>query len=137
MICIQSFYQIKRPHFVGNEWTDYVQQLVVFAHGFPRFSAMNNKSRPNIPEFLPNIFRVLEGLAGYPTVMSKNTWIFPFQTELSINKNATRKTTSSSPINKSINQSINQSIFPRSSNFIQKYMKIIAIGYEIRVFQSD
>ena len=43
--------------------------LVDFAHAFPRFSVMNNKSRPCIPEFLPNIFRVLEGLAGYPTVM--------------------------------------------------------------------
>ena len=69
LICIQSFYQIKRPHLVGNEWTDYVQQLVDFAHAFPRFSVMNNKSRPCILEFLPNIFRVLEGLAGYPTVM--------------------------------------------------------------------
>ena len=54
---------------MGNEWTDYVQQLVDFAHAFPRFSVMNNKTRPCIPEFLPNIFRVLEGLAGYPTVM--------------------------------------------------------------------
>ena len=54
---------------MGNEWTDYVQQLVDFAHAFPRFSVMNNKSRPCIPEFLPNIFRVLEGLAAYPTVM--------------------------------------------------------------------
>ena len=54
---------------MGNEWTDYVQQLVDFAHAFPRFSVMNNKCRPCIPEFLPNIFRVLEGLAGYPTVM--------------------------------------------------------------------
>ena len=54
---------------MGNECTDYVQQLVDFAHAFPRFSVMNNKSRPCIPEFLPNIFRVLEGLAGYPTVM--------------------------------------------------------------------
>ena len=53
---------------MGNEWTDYVQQLVDFAHAFPRFSVMNNKTRPCIPEFLPNIFRVLEGLAGYPTV---------------------------------------------------------------------
>ena len=69
LICIQSFYQIKRPHLVGKEWTDYVQQLVDFAHAFPRFSVMNNKSRPCIPEFLPNIFRVLEGLAAYPTVM--------------------------------------------------------------------
>ena len=56
---------------MGNEWTDYVQQLVDFAHAFPRFSVMNNKSRPCIPEFLPNVFRVLEGLAAYPTVMSK------------------------------------------------------------------
>ena len=54
---------------MGNEWTDLVQQLVDFAHAFPRFSVMNNKSRPCIPEFLPNIFRVLEGLAAYPTVM--------------------------------------------------------------------
>ena len=54
---------------MGNEWTDYVQHLVDFAHAFPRFSVMNNKSRPCIPEFLPNIFRVLEGLAAYPTVM--------------------------------------------------------------------
>ena len=56
---------------MGNEWTDYVQQLVDFAHAFPRFSVMNNKTRPCIPEFLPNIFRVLEGLAGYPTVMDE------------------------------------------------------------------
>ena len=32
---------------------------------------MNNKTRPCIPEFSLNIFRVLEGLAGYPTVMSE------------------------------------------------------------------
>ena len=57
---------------MGNEWTDYVQQLVDFAHAFPRISVMNNKTRPCIPEFLPNIFRVLEGLAGYPTVMFVN-----------------------------------------------------------------
>ena len=54
-------------HLGGNEWTDYVQQLVDFAHAFPKF--MNNKTRQCIPEFLPNIFRVLEGLAGYPTAM--------------------------------------------------------------------
>ena len=55
---------------MGNEWTDYVQRIVDFAHAFPRFSVMNNKTRPCIPEFLPTIFRVLEGLAGYPTVMA-------------------------------------------------------------------
>ena len=69
MICIQNFYQITRPHLVGNEWTDNVQRIVDFAHAFPRFSVMNNKTRPCIPEFLPYIFRVLQGLAGYPTVM--------------------------------------------------------------------
>ena len=46
-----------------------VQQIVDFAHAFPRFSVVNNKTGPCIPEFLPTIFRVLEGLAGYPIVM--------------------------------------------------------------------
>ena len=69
MICIQTFYQITRPHLVGNEWTDNVQRTVDFAHSFPRFSVMNNKNRPCIPEFSPNIFRVLHGLFGYPIVM--------------------------------------------------------------------
>ena len=54
---------------MGNEWTDNVQRVVDFAHAFPRFSVMNNKTRPCIPEFLTIIFRVWEGLAGNPTVM--------------------------------------------------------------------
>ena len=71
-----TLFKENKPFVVGNEWTDYVQQLVDFAHAFPRFSVMNNKTRPCIPEFLPNIFRVLEGLAGYPTVMTQHKGLY-------------------------------------------------------------
>ena len=64
MKCIQDFYQIIRLYLVRNDWTGYVQRIVDFAHAFPRFSVMGSKTRPCVPEFLPTIFRVLEGLAG-------------------------------------------------------------------------
>ena len=39
-----------------NEWTDYFQRIVDFAHAFPRFSVMNNKTRPCITEFFGHYF---------------------------------------------------------------------------------
>ena len=52
-----------------NEWTDYVQRIVDFAHAFLRFSVIDPKTLQWIPGVLPAFFRVLKGLAGTPTVL--------------------------------------------------------------------
>ena len=69
MIRIPDFYQIKKPHLVRNAGTYYVQRIVDFDHAFPRFSVMDSKTRPCIPEFLQTTSRVLEGLALFPTII--------------------------------------------------------------------
>ena len=69
MIRIQDFDERIRPHLVRNGGTVYVQRKVDFAHAFPRFSVLDSKHDPCIQEFSPTISRVLEGLAGYPTVL--------------------------------------------------------------------